>query len=263
MFFDQHVIDSFIASKKSSIIKFEEIERVSADCGVSWKDGEIKIAAAEMYDLKEGQVKSLAIFQNNLLNLIQLYTTLQFKIHQSDGLILYQSNWFHRIQLDYEAKIAQVFYEMVRNLLAVLKMNHNSHQNHQPISSTTFNEFISGDPEKTLSVVPSRELACKLGISDQKLRREIYLARQRVLKSREKGKSKDAYVRYFDDFLDANDCIVVNTCASPPSSTIHSENEETTTTDEEMITTTMSEETDGWTSIETWLKSDMFEDTAQ
>jgi hypothetical protein len=49
------------------------------------------------------------------------------------------------------------------------------------LASSPLDVLLQGRLEQALTLVPSRELARKLGMSDQKLRREIYLARQRAM----------------------------------------------------------------------------------
>lgn len=286
--FDRQVIKSFVTTKRRQVASFEDIARVCESCGVIWKDeGKIVVSASEMNGLGKSQANSLSVFQNNLLQLIHLHASFQLKLQKIDSkdFVLYQSFWLRQVNSDFEARLRRVFYEMVRNLLAVLQLQDQQDEekrlNENSIASNSFNEFISGNPEKMLNVVPSRELARKLGLSDQKLRREIYLARQRVLKPPRSSKERiSAAVRSegFFNGMDSSFPIVIPTCASPPSSTIHSSPESSDDEMEELEnvnnynntieqvesnceeTLKISEDIDGWTSIDTWLKSDMFED---
>lgn len=239
----------------------QDYEAVCNYCGVDWASRSIRVPADDFYEsLNKDQVKSLRTFQDNLLHFFEHFDTVirSAAVKQAIGFNTFESVLFNRIGKDLEEKGWLVFVKMTRNFIDQLRQhstdtkdsrssnnnNNNSNTNTQQRESQSFNDVIvdnlcDGDLEKALKLVPSRELARQLGVSDQKLRREIYLARQRALNKRPvpKKSSDDAS---FDDAIpifagsvnmpsfmsDINiptTCAIIPTCASPLSSTSSSD----------------------------------------
>ena len=285
----------------------EVIKRICQLCGVCWETRNIQIPASKMIGkLDSNQIVSLGVFQNNVIHFFEHFDNFM-KINSTYSVD--NCPLFSGIAKNFEKRATKVFLEMARNFVdqvlqteAILGKQHKTSGNEcnfgGSISDKLINKLCSGDLEKTLKLVPSRELARQMGISDLRLRREIYVARQRALKKRpiakiktinRANKSEYKTTDFFSDDFDNYFDIAVTTCASPPSSTqtsISVADEFSTFDDDgddgenfikeydqEMEMEVDSEiqndadvkevkvvaEIDGWMNVESWLKSDIFE----
>lgn len=113
-------------------------------------------------------------------------------------------------------------------------------------------KLLGGNTKAALALVPSRELARKLGVSDQKLRREIYLARQRALQTDHNKRQRLIHVP-------------INPSRSPVAMAVSDENMCPIHTDIYLSTTSnhaaliVENIIDDWMDVNTWLCSDIFE----
>ncbi len=123
-----------------------------------------------------------------------------------------------------------------RTLISMLQ---NCLQAAEAASSHSLKSLLSGKEADVRSLVPSRMLARELGVSDQTLRREIYLARQKAAmpkhfdEERREGQSSDESDRSFVESL-------TTTCASP----VRMDDD--------------SQEEDEWLDVEAWLNAEIF-----
>jgi hypothetical protein len=154
------------------------IEEICEYCGVSWGSHAIKVPADVLGEiLSPSQAQALGTFQMNLVHFFE-----HFDGFLNIKLTAFKSQVFiNSLKKDFQKRAISVFQLMTRNFIKnLLETANNSKSN----ENNLIENLCSGDLEKTLKFVPSRDLARQLGISDQKLRREIYLARQRALKKR-------------------------------------------------------------------------------
>lgn len=154
------------------------IEEICEYCGVSWGSHAIKVPADVLGEiLNPSQAQALGTFQMNLVHFFE-----HFDGFLNIKLTAFKSQVFiNSLKKDFQKRAISVFQLMTRNFIKnLLETANNSKSN----ENNLIENLCSGDLEKTLKFVPSRDLARQLGISDQKLRREIYLARQRALKKR-------------------------------------------------------------------------------
>jgi hypothetical protein len=154
------------------------IEEICEYCGVSWGSHAIKVPADVLGEiLSQSQAQALGTFQMNLVHFFE-----HFDGFLNIKLTAFKSQVFiNSLKKDFQKRAISVFQLMTRNFIKnLLETANNSKSN----ENNLIENLCSGDLEKTLKFVPSRDLARQLGISDQKLRREIYLARQRALKKR-------------------------------------------------------------------------------
>lgn len=212
----------------------EAVKTICSYCGICWEEGKIKAKSEDTNDMtKTEKMVALGIFQENLVHFFE-----HFDKFLQVATVGEFSSWVltKAICADFEQRAIEVFKAMACNFHDQLVKPGRSVESHVADDSTGLIESLcAGDLERALKLVPSRELARQMGISDQRLRREIYLARQRALKKRPLSKSAkrrkqadvDAdtdvdtvradteneidYGAYFD--------MEIVTCASPPSST--------------------------------------------
>lgn len=242
-------------------------EEICKYCGVCWETHVIKVKADDMgIFLNSTQLAALSTFQNNLVHFFEHFD----KFINFEATELKSKIFISKLRRDFEKRAVGVFHLMTRNFVDLILKNHSlmnaTITESKAVSGSLIEDLCDGDLEKTLKLVPSRNLARQLGISDQRLRREIYLARQRALKKRpipkcymkdessEEFKSADEnqFERYFD--LD------IPTCASPISSDeklsekdVDSHNVDGNNSDGDVAM-----ECDEW-SIESLIRSDLFE----
>ena len=226
--FDPALLKSLIPDVTQS--KFSSLSHIYKNicnyCGVDWERRCIRIPAESFYEsLNPDQVKSLRTFQGNLMHFFEHFDAI---INQSFiGFNVTNSIFVKRIRKDLDERAIKVFIKMTHNLIDQLNQHDNNPQTRESSSNDVIiDNLCDGDLEKTLKLVPSRELARQLGISDQKLRREIYLARQRALKKRSHSQqySNDdnfeiRITKFGDLILDSINNTNIPTCASPLSST--------------------------------------------
>ena len=230
MTFNAAFLESLIQSTHPSSSTI--YNRVCDYCGVDWNGRCVRIPAEEFLEsLNPDQVKSLETFQGNLMHFFEHFDTMSNPNISNEPAAfpvfnINNSIFAKRILKDFEEKALQVFVKMTRNLVDQLRQQDRNPQKYQTGSFDAFIENLcDGDLEKTLKIVPSRALARQLGVSDQKLRREIYLARQRVLKKhsllKEDPSNEDAESNISasdEPMLDSHDDLNIPTCASPLSS---------------------------------------------
>lgn len=226
------------------------IELIFKKFGVSLQDRKILQPAWTFENLNQNQKSDLATFQNNLLCFRDKFSSFIQCVSEYNSIPpLIQS-----ILKEFHKKSVQVIKKMCENLLEQMRWKDPRLDPTESVDERIIEELFSGNINESLKVVPSRELACQLGISDQKLRREIYSARQRAILMKgenadggmigknKKGKNKitsspsdsrassktavsvsdeDAAESYFSDFY-ARD---IPTCASPPSSTTQAQSD--------------------------------------
>lgn len=216
--------------------------------------------------LNANQNRALHTFRQNMEHFCQLWTdtTATLVTLQSAPLIA-------EIRADLHCRSVDVFCHMCENFLDQMRISSGSFSD-----TRTLVGLLEGDLKGALKLVPSRRLARQLHMSDQKLRREIYLARQRALHkdvapkrslSREDrqsdGATEDAVEDFRDDVLMEH--ISVPTCASPPSASSSvsvscwSDNELESRV-ESRVESRAPCINDDWLDIETWLNSELFED---
>lgn len=245
---------------------FELIKTICEYCGVCWDERKIR-KKPENFDgktMRTEQLIALKIFQENIIHYLE-----HFDKFLKVATVGEFSCWFltKNICADFEFRSIQVFKIMARNFCD--QMTGKNRKTFVELCSRQQNPvgliegLCEGDLERALKLVPSRDLARQLGISDQKLRREIYLARQRALKKRPMAKSSGDdsdtitnqinYGAYFD--------MEIVTCASPPSSTISSISKDYSDNDQMVIESGTGESSgiiDEW-SIESLIHSDLIE----
>lgn len=196
------------------------IREICEYCGICWDTHVIKVSADYFGTfLNPNQMVALSTFQTNLLQFFKIFDNfVNFKPTEFRSKILLNSR-----TKCFEKRAVGVFQTKTRNFVQSLL------EASSPVSKSTeslIENLCAGDLEKTLKIVPSRNLARQLGVSDQKLRREIYLARQRALKKRPIPKCaslsddgipeefKEVDESKFEGYFD----LEIPTCASPISS---------------------------------------------
>ena len=216
-----------------------DIKLICEYCGVCLDTRAARSIAME--GLSATQLISLKVFQENVVQLLELHNKFLLNVipipSHSTPFLLSQN-----ISRDFEARAVSVFNAMAWNFVSQLGEVTNKNTGPNEDEDDFINSLCAGDLKNILNLVPSRKLARDLGVSDSRLRRGIYLARQRVLKkraipkklqllqelqiSRDEAKSQglenqnqsrieNANADPFEDFFG----VEVPTCASPVSST--------------------------------------------
>lgn len=240
---------------------YKVIEEICKSCGVCWETRVINVSA-DNFHLSPNQKHALKTFQMNLLHFFEHFD--EFLTIKS---IFKLQTFIETLRKDFEKRAIGVFQSMTRNFIK--NLSETAEDDPKSADNLIIN-LCSGDLEKTLKLVPSRDLARQLGISDQKLRREIYLARQRALKKRPKPKyysevsttSSDDSCDILDELKNADESkfegyfdLEIPTCASPIS-TVSSNTERF---DDVVMEQQKEEEViDEW-SIESLIRSDLYE----
>ena len=201
-------------------------QNVGKYCGVDWAGRCIQVPAEEFSDsLNPEQVKSLRTFQDNMLHFFEHFDAVMLSTISKEigGFNANESIFIRRLVRDLEGKGLAIFTKMVHNFIDQFGQargsppsNNAQIREFQSFNSVIVDNLCDGDLGKTLKLVPSRGLARQLGVSDQKLRREIYLARQRALKKR--PLPKKPVEGPSDDFMINYNELSIPTCASPLSS---------------------------------------------
>lgn len=245
---------------------FEVIKEICKCCGVCWNSHVIKVPADDLNGLLQPhQLMALSTFQTNIVHFFEYFNQF-FKLKSTNE--LGSQIFINNLMKDFEKRAIGVFQTMTHNFI-------NNFMDSAKSNSCLIDDLCSGDLEKTLKLVPSRELACQLGISDQKLRREIYLARQRALKKRPIPKyfyERDSSSSTSSDnsnnnaILDADEGkfeeyfnLEIPTCASPISTVSSSSSEKMSNFDDESMECPQEEGVQAEWSIESLLRSDLYE----
>ena len=246
------------------------IEEICKYCGICWDNHVIKISADDLGKLlDQNQIHALSTFQMNLVHFFEYFDKfLNIKMTEFKS-----KTFINSLIKDFEKRAVEVFKLMTRNFIKnLLETASDAKANENLI----IENLCSGDLEKTLKLVPSRDLARQLGISDQKLRREIYLARQRALKKRPTPKyffERETRIpadeildeiknvvdeSKFDEYFD----LEIPTCASPISEVSSNYNCNSENFDDDVIKECydkhQQEIIDEW-SIESLIRSDLYE----
>lgn len=250
------------------------IKSICNYCGVSCWWGECKSPESHHLVIPNEYAVALKTFQDNLGHFFEHF----HKFFQVAHGVAEFAPWTLTKSFvgDFEKRAIEVFRVMALNLYDQLVKGHvvrSAAPTTDGFSAPCLIENLcEGDLEKALKLVPSRELARQLGISDQRLRREIYLARQRALKKRpmsskqreqerdqEHEEEEEDYGGYFD--------LEIITCASPPSSTTTTSSSKETAAfpdDVDMNEVQQHDDTgdvinEEWWSIESLIRSDLIE----
>lgn len=240
-----------------------DILRICDYCGICFDSRKILREDRDFGGLNPDQLASLRTFQENIVHFFDYYDKfMSITQTQSRYFLL-----FDKFINDFEARAVQVFHQMAQNFAIQFSTSKTLPTSRRGGLIRHMNDFMkdlcAGDMKKILKLVPSRELARDLGISDLQLRREIYLARQRVLNKRpvlkhknKKKKEQEKESETFDQQCKIFDNADIPTCASPVSSIRMSSNMETYH-DEDSIGNNELQFVDD--SLTEWIHSDMID----
>lgn len=264
------LVSDFDEYPQGGLRNHQVAEEICKYCGVCWDAHVIKVKADDMgIFLNSTQLTALSTFQNNIVHFFEHFD----KLVNFESTELKSKVFVNKLMRDFEKRALGVFHLMTRNFVDQILKNHNLMDTHltesKAVNGSLIENLCDGDLEKTLKLVPSRNLARQLGISDQRLRREIYLARQRALKKRPIPKYymkedwhdipegfKSADESKFEGYFD----LEIPTCASPISSDekLSEKGDESPDIDVNNTEADVNMECNEW-SIESLIRSDLFE----
>lgn len=245
-----------------------DISAICEYCGVCYESRIILWEGGEhLSGMTNDQKSSLKTFQGNLIHFFGYYDTFMTTFHSNKS----SHPLLFNLAVDFDTRAVQVFHQMAYNFIVQLNKASINNTSIRPNRKNEkfIKDLLSGDPKKTLKLVPSRGLARELGMSDIHLRREIYMARQRALNKRPVPKriqkeiaptpiDNDKGQESLNTIMDVD----IPTCASPASSTTSSyifPEEFDFIGGEDCLLVEEEENDDGWTVIKGWLNSDLID----